>query len=77
MWRTPRGERRLHGFEAALARELIGYVYDQIDIICRDAEVPFESGVSVFDRLQLSQQLALLAEVGQALLGADPVRSKY
>jgi hypothetical protein len=71
MWRTSTGTRTLVGSEAELVRQLLGFVYFQITVVCSLADEPFESGISLFDRLQASQQLALLAEVGQALLRAD------
>jgi len=71
MWRTSTGTRTLVGSEAELVRQLLAFVYFQINVACPAAGEPFESGVSLFDRLEASQQLALLAEVGQGLLSAD------
>ena len=71
MWRTSTGTRTLVDSEAELIRQLLGYVYFQVNVVCAVADEPFESGISLFDRLQAPQQLALLAEVGQALLSAD------
>lgn len=71
MWRTPAGERTLVGAEARLVRELVGYVYDQIDVIHADPDAPYRVGVGPFDDLQGPQQLALLYEIGAALLSAD------
>lgn len=71
MWRTSTGLRTLEGSEAELVRQLVGFVYFQINVVCPAAGQPFESGISLFDRLEAPQQLALLAEVGQALLIAD------
>ena len=68
MWRTSVGTRTLCGAEAELVRQLIGYVYYQIDMVCREARESFEIGISLFDRLQDSQQLAILAEVAEGLL---------
>jgi len=71
MWRTSLGLRTLAGCEAELVRQLLGYVYYQISVTGHTPDEPFDSGVSLFDRLEAPQQLALLAEVGQALLRAD------
>ena len=70
VWRTPSGVRALSGSEAALFRELLGWVYDQTDDAARyeDSDIAFESGIPAYDRLEPNQQLALLAEVGSALL---------
>jgi hypothetical protein len=74
VWRTPNGERTLIGAEAALIRDLVGYLYDQIDIFYGDPEDSYKIGISGFDRLQASQQLALLYEVAAGLLEAqEPV----
>jgi hypothetical protein len=70
MWRTSTGTRTLVGSEAELVRQLLGFVYFQINVVWPAAGEPYQSGVSLFDRLEASQQLALLAEVGQALLSA-------
>ena len=67
-WRTQRGERTLKGAEAALIRATIAYV---VDIVEDDMAVPedqWDFGVVVFDRLQPSSRLAMLAEVGSELL---------
>ena len=71
MWQTSIGTRTLAGSEAELVRQLLGYVYYQISVTRQTPGEPFESGVSLFDRLEAPQQLALLAEVGQALLRRD------
>lgn len=71
MWRTSLGLRTLAGCEAELVRQLLGYVYYQISVTWQTPDEPFGSGVSLFDRLDIPQQLALLAEVGQALLRPD------
>jgi hypothetical protein len=66
MWWTPDGERVLRGREAALFREALGVLTDLV----RDDEKGdlCQFGMSVFDGLQRSQKLAVLAEVGTALL---------
>lgn len=71
MWQTSIGTRTLVGFEAELVRQLLGYVYYQISVAQQTPGKPFHGGVSLFDRLEAPQQLALLAEVGQALLHRD------
>lgn len=71
MWRTPLGERTLSGPEGDLFRELVGYVYDQLDVIYSAAGEPYPLGVGIFDRLEPAQQLALLSEVTEALLDFD------
>lgn len=68
MWQTSIGTRTLAGSEAELVRQLLGYVYYQMSVTLQTPDEPFESGVSLFDRLEIPQQMALLAEVGRALL---------
>lgn len=67
MWHTSKGDRTLSGAEAQLIRELIAFVHDEITIAL-DQDDPYESGVALFDDLQPTQQLALLLEIGSALL---------
>ena len=66
MWWTPDGERVLRGREATLFREALGVLADSV----RDDEKGDlgQFGISAFDSLQRSQKLAVLAEVGTALL---------
>jgi len=66
MWWTPDGERVLRGRESALFREALGVLADYV----RDDQEGdlCQSGISAFDSLQRSQKLAILAEVGAALL---------
>ena len=71
MWRTSFGERTLAGPEAALVREMVGYLFYEIDVVCREADMSYEGGISVFDRLEHEQQLSLLIEGGGALLTAQ------
>ena len=71
MWRTSTGTRTLVGSEAELVRQLLGFVYFEINAVCPADGEPYESGVASFDRLEASQQLALLAEVGRALLDGE------
>jgi hypothetical protein len=72
MWWTPDGERVLRGPEAALFREALGVLTDFV----RDDEKGdlCQSGISAFDSLQRSQKLAVLAEVGTALLCEEEPR---
>jgi hypothetical protein len=66
MWWTPDGERVLRGQEADLFREALGVL---ADFVHDDQEGDlFRFGISVFDGLQGSQKLAIMAEVGTALL---------
>jgi hypothetical protein len=69
MWRTPSGDRVLAPAEWALFREGMSSLWDWTEDTFDDTE-PYETGVRVFDRLQLGQQLALLGLVGRAL--SDP-----
>jgi hypothetical protein len=66
MWWTPDGERILRGREARLFREALGVLADLV----RDDEKGdlCQFGISAFDSLQRSQKLAVMAEVGTALL---------
>ena len=66
MWRTPNGERVLTGPESALFRAGLGSLVEQVDVLDHD----WDLGVRLFDALSHPQKLALLAEVGSALL--DP-----
>ena len=66
MWWTPDGERVLHGREAALFRESLGVL---TDFVHDDEQGDLcQFGISIFDDLQRSQKLAMLAEIGTALL---------
>ncbi len=70
MWHTSAGDRTLEGAEAALIREAIGWVLD----LESEAEEPAGSwsfGIPAFDQLAPQQKLALLCEVGEALLRPD------
>jgi hypothetical protein len=73
MWRSPAGVKTTSGKEAELLREVIGWLYDHTDDAARyeDPEIAHETGVRPFDALQPSQRLAMLAEVGEALLDPD------
>ena len=67
MWHTSEGDRTLSGAEAQLVRQLIAHVHAEIK---RGIEIDqsYTSEVYLFDRLQPTQQLALLWEIGSALL---------
>lgn len=67
-WRTEIGERALTGAEAALFRESLGNAVDMVEAEIAGDSDPWEFGVPVFDQLAAQAKLALLAEVGWALL---------
>lgn len=68
MWWTPDGERILKGAEARLLREGLAVL---VDMVREDYEGHQEFGAPPFDKLQPNQKLAVLAEVGSALLHED------
>lgn len=71
-WHTQLGRRVLKGAEAALIREAIAHLGDMIEEeISSDADL-WDCGVVLFDRLEPPARLALLAEVGWALLRETP-----
>jgi hypothetical protein len=73
MWATSQGDRTLGGHEAKLVRSSVGYLRDMITA-GTDIDEPYQTDVAVFNRLQSTQQLAVLHEVGYALLDpATPV----
>ena len=65
MWWTPDGQRVLQGAEAVLFREALGTV---VDMVRDDNESVWQFGALPFDNLQPNQKLAVLAQVGMALL---------
>lgn len=67
-WHTEIGERTLKGAEATLLRESLGNVVDMVEAEIEGDSDPWEFGVPVFDQLAAPAKLALLAEVGWALL---------
>ena len=67
-WRTQIGERTIAGKEAALIREAIGTMKDQFDEELDGYSDPWEFGVPLFDELEPLVRLALLRDVGWALL---------
>lgn len=73
MWHTPLGERTIVGAEASLLREAIGSLWDDIESEIDDPNLGVtELGVQLFDELAAMQKLAMLAEVGEALLKETP-----
>ena len=68
MWWTPDGERILQGAEGRLFRDALGMI---VDMVRDDAEGLWQFGAPPFDKLQPNQKLAVLAEVGSALLCED------
>jgi len=68
MWWTPDGERILQGAEARLFREALART---VDMVRDDPEGLWQFGAPPFDKLQPNQKLAVLAEVGSALLQAN------
>ncbi len=65
MWSTPDGERILQGAEAKLFREALAMI---VDMVREDTEGCLEFSAPPFDKLRPNQKLAVLAEVGSALL---------
>jgi hypothetical protein len=68
MWGTPDGERILQGAEAKLFREALGMT---VDMVRDDPEGLWQFDAAPFDKLQPNQKLAVLAQVGTALLCKD------
>jgi hypothetical protein len=68
MWWTPDGERILQGAEARLFREAFGTL---VDLVRDDDEGMWQFSAPPFDALQPNQKLAVLAQVGTALLCED------
>ena len=68
MWWTPDGERILQGAEGQLFREALGMI---VDMVSDDNEGLWQFAAPPFDKLQLNQKLAVLAQVGTALLCKD------
>ena len=67
-WHTQLGERTLKGAEAALIFRTIGHVADMVEQEIAGDSDPWEFGIPVFDEMQPTAKLALLADVGWALL---------
>ena len=68
MWWTPDGERVLQGAEAKLFREALAVI---VDMVRDDHAGRWDFSAPPFDKLQPNQKLAVLAEVGSALLQAN------
>ncbi len=68
MWWTPDGERILQGAEGRLFREALGMI---VDMVRDDNEGLWQFAAPPFDKLQPNQKLAVLAQVGSALLRED------
>lgn len=66
-WRTSQGVRTLNGAEAALVRDALEDVADNVEDEL-SGEDAWEFGVRQFDQQEPLVKLALLAEVGSALL---------
>jgi hypothetical protein len=71
VWRTSRKERVLLGAEAALMRESMAFMWATIEEEAHGRADHWPFGVPVFDRLTCQQQLAMLADVGEALFRED------
>jgi hypothetical protein len=67
MWRTSEGIRTLKGAEAALVRAVVNDIWKKLEQD-QDNSDPWEWGVSLFDNLEWSEQVVLLANVASALL---------
>jgi len=67
-WHTPRGKFVMRGAEWAMFRHGLASLVDQVELARQsDGAHKVRTGVGIFDRLEPSQQLALLALVGKAL----------
>jgi len=71
-WKTQWGERHAVGAEAELIREAIAYVQDMALSEIEDPDEKWLFQVPVFDRIEPSSKLVLLASVGEALLSETP-----
>lgn len=69
MWHTPDGQRILLGAEAELVQRSIESIVSQLyESNSDDDACTFESGISVFDQLQLNQKIVVLRQVACYLL---------
>ncbi len=68
MWWTPDGERILRGAEARLFTDALGAL---VNMVRDDHESLWQFGAPPFDDLQPNQKLAVLAQIGTALLRKD------
>ena len=67
MWWTQEGERVLQGAEAALFREALGSLWDDIEM-CEESDEQYVVGIVPYDNLTFGQKLTMLVDVGEALL---------
>lgn len=68
-WNTPAGNRVLKGAEAELVQCGLGILMDELrDTLDSETGETSEYGYELFDRLPYPSKIALLAEVGHALL---------
>lgn len=67
-WRTQIGERTLKGAEANLIREALATMVDMVEEEIRGYADQWEFDVPLFDQLPPTARLAILAQVGWALL---------
>ena len=67
-WRTSRGKRVLTGTEREFFLTAFGSLVDEIRAELAGHRDPVEFGIAVFDRLQPWSKLAVLADVGSALI---------
>jgi hypothetical protein len=67
-WRTSRGKRVLTGTERELFLTAFACLVDEIRAELAGHRDPVEFGIAVFDRLQPWSKLAVLADVGSALI---------
>ncbi|MFO1002864.1 MAG: hypothetical protein U0936_21240 [Planctomycetaceae bacterium] len=67
-WRTSRGKRVLTGTERELFLTAFGMLVDEIRAELAGHRDPAEFGIAVFDGLQPWSKLAVLADVGSALI---------
>ncbi len=69
MWSTPEGDRVIQGYEAALIREAVGVMIDELELLAdQTAFPPLEFGIPVWDGLTWQQKLATLDQVLRHLL---------
>lgn len=72
-WRTQLGERHAIGPEATLIRSAIAFMHDLVEDEIRYRDHSWTFGVPVFDNLEPTSKLSLLADVGEALLNETPL----
>lgn len=75
MWNTPEGDRRLTGAEAELVRRALAIMVDQLSDSLRygaGEDELWDSGVTMYDELTPTQQLAVIKQVAEHLLRETP-----